>query len=200
MTQDELEALLGRDLTSEEVDNLALYLNIASERLQSLICSTFLTSDSSDEEPETRKYESRAGYSTVFTDIFNAVTQVEVDGIVATDYEVRQFDNLNGTWFNSLVFDRRFYKNQLVEVTGDFGFDTMPDDLQLLWAKLFDSVSYEQNTDSSVESQRIDDASVTFKKDGTSQERFYQDNKSVIDRYSLCSIGNIRHGAVWRHC
>lgn len=194
MDQQELEALLGRPLTDEEVTNLDLYLDIADERLESLLCSSFLP-----DADATRKYETRVGYSTVFTDIFTAITEVKADGIVTTDYEVRQFDNLNGDWFNSLVFNDRFYKEKVIEITGDFGFTELPADLSLVLARLFDSVSNEQNTDSSVQSQRIDDAQVTFKS-GTLQDQFYQDNKRTLDKYSTCSVGYIRHGRTWRHC
>lgn len=193
MDQDQLEALLGRELTTTEVANISLYLDIASDRLKSLICSDFST-----DVGAVRKFESRAGYRTVFIDIFEAVTQVKVDGIVTTDYEYRQFDNLNGNWYNSLVFNDKFYRDQTVEVTGNFGFSSLPADMQLLLGRLFDSVSEEQNTDSSVQSQRIDDAQVTFK-DGTVQEHFYLDNKSTIDKYSICAVGYIRHGKTWRH-
>lgn len=203
MDQQELEALLGRPLTDEEVTNLDLYLDIADERLEALLCSIFLNVGESGDEPQavptTRKYETREGYSTVFTDIFTEVTEVKVDGIVTTDFTQQQFDKLNAEWFNSLVFEKRFSRTQLVEVTGTFGFTELPADLALVLARLFDSVSNEQNTDSNVQSQRIDDAQVTFKSE-TLQDQFYQDNKRTLDKYSICSVGYIRHGKTWRNC
>lgn len=43
LTQEQIEALLGRTLSTVEANNLTTYLNIATERLEDLLCTTLTT-------------------------------------------------------------------------------------------------------------------------------------------------------------
>lgn len=195
MNQSELEALLGRPLTATEIANMELYLEIATQKLEELLCTTILaTGDSSDEAVvETRRYQSREGYSTVFTDIFTSVDEVRIDGEVVTP-EARQWSNLNGTWFNSLVFDERQCA-EVVEVDAVWGFQTLPSDLALLLAQLFAQVSIAQTSDGRVQSKKVEDFSITYR-DVSLTEEFLIANKSIVSKYSLCGITEIQHGEV----
>lgn len=191
-TQEELEKLLGRSLTPVEVTNLDLYLEIAEERLEQLICSRV------NLIAEERTYDGRSGYSTVFTELFTEVTSVEVDGkaLEASEYSIRQWDNRNGYWFNSIVLKHRLRKEAEVVVNGSWGFDstTMPTDLQLLFAKLFALVSSMNKGNGNVKSKKVEDFSVTFN-DNSNYDQFLIDNRGTIQRYSVCNVGYVRSGS-----
>lgn len=119
MTQEQLESLLGRPLTANEIANKDLYLNIATEALEELICSPIA------DVTETRTFDIREGYSTVFTDIFRSVSEVKIDGTIIdpSNYSLRQWDKRNADWYNSLVFDTRFRSYQKeIEITAEWGF------------------------------------------------------------------------------
>lgn len=189
MTQDKLEALLGRSLTPREVDNLSLYLQIAEENLDELLCTSI------EEVTETRTYEARDGYSTVFTDIFQTVTEVKVNGEATTDYYKAQWDRRNGSWYNSIVFSERFDDTDtLVEVTGTWGFDpsNTPVDLQRLLAQMFAVASTKYQTND-VKSKKVEDFSVTYS-DITTDEKVAADNALTISKYSQCNTGYVLHG------
>lgn len=194
MTQEQLEALLGRPLTSTEIANLTLYINIATLSLEEMICTSVA------QVTEERTYDSRNGYKTVFTDLFTAVTVVKIDDVTqeASTYSKRQWDNRNGTWFNSIVFDDKVYCKE-VKVTATYGWPTladMPVDLQQLFAGLFGLVSKKNNTNSLVKSKQVEDFRITFKDDTTVTDQFALDNASVIDKYSLCNIPDMESGYI----
>lgn len=120
MTEQQLVKLLGRPLTSIESANLELYLNIATEALEELICSPIADIE------ETRTFDIREGYSTVFVDIFRSVSEVKIDGTVidSSQYSPRQWDKRNADWYNSLVFDNKFRSYQKeIEITAIWGFE-----------------------------------------------------------------------------
>lgn len=120
MTEEQVSALLGRPLTSNEATNFDLYLDIATEALEELICTPIA------DVVETRIFDIREGYSTVFIDIFRSVSEVKIDGTVIdpSEYSVRQWDKRTADWYNSLVFDSRFRSyNAEIEVTAEWGFD-----------------------------------------------------------------------------
>jgi hypothetical protein len=193
MDQQELEAYLGRPLTSTEVDNLTLYLEIATERLEELLCSAV------ESIAEERTYDGREGYSTVFTDFFTEISSVTVDGRVleTDDYSVRQWNKRQGYWFNSIVLDKRLRKDCEIVIDGVWGFtvETMPRDLQLLQAKLFALVSSMNKGNGNVRSKKVEDFSISFN-DNPVYNQFLLDNTATISKYSLCSIGNVKHGNV----
>lgn len=190
-TQDELEKLLGRSLTPVEVENLELYLEIAEERLEQLICSRV------NLIAEERTYDGRNGYSTVFTELFTSVTSVEVDGkaLEASEYSIRQWDSRNGYWFNSIVLKHRLRKEAEVVVNASWGFDstTMPTDLQLLFAKLFALVSSMNKGNGNVKSKKVEDFSISFN-DNSVYDQFLIDNGATLRKYSVCNVGYVRSG------
>jgi len=204
MTQSQIEALLGRPLTTIEVTNIELYLDIANERLEELIC-TSITAGVGE-----RVYESRDGYSTVFTDIFTSLVSVkDKDGntIDPSNYSVRQWDKRNGSWYNSIVFDEMFYDNTEITIDAIWGFtptgspavSTVPSDLKLLVAQLFALVSSMSKSNGNVKSKKIEDFSITFS-DNTVYDQFVIDNQATILKYSLCGITNVRSGEPdWRY-
>lgn len=193
LTDDEVAVLLNRSLTAAETDNFDLYLNIATKRFEDLLCM-----DTSSEE-ENRTFQSRIGYRTVYVDPFTTITSVTVDGNVIDEdrYTIKQNDKFNGTWYNVIEFDAKCTgKNVVVNAEWGFG-ETLPVDLQLLLAKLFAQGSTEQTSDSLVKSKKIEDFTVTFK-DSATYDEFILTNSSVIDKYSQCDSGYIRHGNVYR--
>lgn len=190
LTKDQMAKLLNRSLTSAEDTNFTLYLKIATERLQDLLCMQVC-----NDEGE-RTYESRYGYRAVYTDPFTSINSVTVDGTeVAEDkYTVMQNGHSNGSWYNVIQFDDKQTGKNIV-VDADWGFGTVPSDLQLLLAKLFAQNSVEQTADNTVKSKKIEDFTVTYR-DAATYDEFVTVNQSVISKYRQCDTEQIRHGAV----
>lgn len=189
MTQSQLEALLGRSLTTVEITNRETYLKIAYESLEELLCTKLCSNDTD------RVYNARIGYRTVWIDIVTEVTKVYVDGVeVSSDtYTLMQRDNRNSTWYNSILFDEPFAEESLVTVEADWGFECKPKDLQLLVARLFGSIGAETKTDTRVKSKQTEDFRITYG-DATVFDSVMNANQRIINKYSICGIGEISHG------
>lgn len=187
MNQAQLEALLGRSLTPREATNRRLYLDIAREEIESLMCISLCCNDS-----EARTFEPREGMSTVFTGIFTDIEEVRVDGTVVTDYYKAFWDNRNGSFYNSIVFATP--QSSEVEIEASWGFDNIPSDLKRLWTQMFAVVS-KKRTVSHVKSKKVEDFSVTYT-DESDIEAFARDNAVTIRKYSMCTIGDVRHGGI----
>lgn len=190
MTQQELGALLGRPLTAKEVTNLDLYIDIAKENLESLLCMP-LDVKETDAAAEARTFDVREGFSTVFTDIFTEITEVKIDGAITTDYYSAFWDKRNSPYYNSIVLGNR--RGDTVEITGSWGFDTLPKDLQRLWAQVFAIVSKKRSV-SNVKSKKVEDFSIVYG-DLSDDEQFQKDNATTINKYRMCNIGYVRHGS-----
>lgn len=193
MERSDIEALLGRPLTSTESNNFDLYLDIAKESLEALLCMSLEETT----ELQTRTYRSRNGYKTLFTDVFQSVSAVEVDGTAesADNYTVMQWDKYNGSWYNSLVFSSALQDDE-IEVTGIWGFSEYPSDLKLLWAKLFSQVSVKNTGAGNITSKQVEDFRITFNDSVTADQQLASDYASTIEKYGLCGVGNIQHGDV----
>lgn len=199
MTKSEMAALLGRPLTSIEDTNFNLYLDIAYDALEDLICTPV------NPATESRTFGLREGYRTAFVDIFNAVTEVKVDGTVIdpSKYASRQWDKRNASWYNSLVFDDRFTRrDEEIEVTATWGFpetsgdeSELPSDLQLLLAGMFDLITKKNKIDPSIASKQVEDFRISFNNVDLDTE-FRSKYADTIAKYSLCDIPNVQHGKV----
>lgn len=190
MNQAQLESLLGRPLTPVEVENRSLYLDIARETLETMICSRL------DQVTETRTFDTREGFRTVFIGYFTDISKVTYKGEELTDFSKRMWDERNSDFFNSIVFDGQLNGAE-IEIEADWGFDCLPKDLLQLQAKLFAQVSAKNTNNSNISSKKVEDFSITFRNDLTLDEQFAQDNASVIGKYSLCSTGNVKSGALY---
>jgi hypothetical protein len=192
MNQTTMSALLGRTLTPVEVTNFNMYLKIARQSLDDLLCTNLCD----DSDPRT--FDAREGYSTVFTDIFTDVDEVSINGIVQnTDtYSLRQWDRRNGSWYNSIVFDEKLSEGDEVEVSASWGFSTMPSDLQLVLAQLFGLITKKNKFDSTVSSKQVEDFRVSINVDADLDDDFYRQYNKTISKYSLCSIGNVTQGEI----
>lgn len=186
MNKTQMVALLERPLTPNEDTNFNLYLNIAQERLQDLTCLNLT------DEPSTRTYDVREGYTTVFTDLFTSIESVEVNGQPFTEYTPMQWDRRNASWYNSIVLDACSDK---VTVTADWGICSP--ELKLLTARLFGLLSKESKGNGNIKSKRVNDFQITFN-DNSVYQQFLIDNQALINKYSLCNIGNIQHGSTRR--
>lgn len=193
MTETKMSALLDRPLTPTESTNFGLYLTIARESLEGMLCTVLCDA----EDPKV--YEAREGYRTVFTDIFTDIDEVKVDGEVIdpSKYSPRQWDRRNASWYNSIVFDDKLDSEE-VEVSATWGFDKMPTDLQYLLAGLFGLVTKRHMSDSSIQSKQVEDFRITFNTDADISQEFADKYRGVIQKYSLCDVGYIRHGKVCR--
>lgn len=193
MNQSTMAALLGRTLTPIEVTNFNLYLKIARQSLDDLLCTNLCD----DSDPRT--FDAREGYSTVFTDIFTDVQSVSINGeaVDADDYSVRQWDRRNGSWYNSIVFENKLCADDEVEVSASWGFSTMPSDLQLVLAQLFGLITKKNKFDPTVASKQVEDFRINLNVDADLDDEFYRQYNKTINKYSLCTIGNIQHGATY---
>lgn len=193
LNQAQLESILGRSLTSREVTNLSSYLKTAQENLETLLCSPLY------EETETRFFNTRVGYRTLFTDIFTEIATVKVNGVLVdpSQYYVAQFDRRNSPLYSSIVFKNQNYTNctQEIEIEADWGIcqKKMPKDLQSILAQLFAFASKRKASTAQVKSKKVEDFSITFA-DTSAEDLFLTDNASTIKKYSLCNIGYVRHG------
>lgn len=176
ITKTQITSLLGRALTSIEDTNFNLYLEIAINRLYSML--NISTSDS-----DTRTYKSRVGYSEVKTDPFTAVTSVKINGSLTTDFVTKQGDNYSASWFNIIEFSERLGL-ATIEVTGDWGFGTCPADLRSLVAKLFNLVSTEKGTSGQIKSKSIEDVSITFDNSVSPLDSLKNEYADIIAKYS----------------
>ena len=192
MTQAQLESLLGRPLTPVEVTNITLYLEIATENLEDLLCITL------NEVEEARTFDTRAGYSTAYLDIFQSVTEVKVNEVEkdSDDYNLRQWDKRTGSWYNSLVLGSKFLADDEIEVTATWGFDIVPNDLNLLLARMFALISTKNKFDGTVTKKQVEDFRIEFDLDADLDDQFYAENRKTIAKYGLCNMPNVQHGAL----
>jgi len=197
MTKEELAALLGRPLTPTENTNFDLYLDIAKESLEELLCITIEVNPdgSGDAEEHTQEFDIREGHSTVFTGIFTEITEVKVDGKVTTDYYPAFWDKRNNTYYNSIVFDKKLSGHNKVTLDARWGFNPIvPNDLKMLWAQLFANVSKKYKAGKgNVKRKDVRNFSITFG-DLTDDEAFLNANRRTISKYSMCNIGYVLHG------
>ena len=195
MNQTKLEALLGRPLTTTETTNLKLYLKIAKQQLEDLLCTKIesVTEDRSFTMPEGKL---------LFIDPFTQINSITVNEseLESTEYEISKNDDLNSSdWFNLIDFDNyRSYtpiRKTVITVNADWGFGSCQSDLELLQARLFAMNSTDQSTDGRVKSKDIEDFKVTYSGD-TTFEQFRKDNAQLIEKYSQCRTGGLRNGSV----
>lgn len=190
LTKTQLESLLGRSLSGTEDTNLALYLNIAEERLANLFCVHI-----GDNTEATRIYYGREGYTTLYVDPFTSLNTVTIDGEAQTTTSY-QWDNRNADWFNVIEFSQEL-KDEEIEVTATFGYGaTLPFDLQLLLARMFALTAKENTTDLRVDSKQNEDYRVSYGSGDTKTvlDALIAENRTTIQRYSQCGIGTIDHG------
>lgn len=182
MTQSTLEALLGRPLSSIETANIKTYLKIARERLEDLTCLNLT------ETTEDRVFDVRNGYTTVFTDPFTEINSVTINGNAFTDYTPMQWNRRNASWYNSIVLETC---EEEVTINADWGICSP--ELQLLLARLFGLLGKENSSNGNVKRKEVEDFSISFS-DKSTYEQFLTDNQSLINKYSICTIGDVQHG------
>lgn len=187
LTKETIIKYLGRSLTPTEDTNFDIYLGLAVEQLYQLLCM-----DVTYEASATRTFDGRLGYKLLYIDPLTAPTSVKVDGetITSEHYTLRQWDNRNASWFNTIEFDCEMTGD--VEITGNWGFQTLPDDLSLLLARLF-TVSSGSSADRKVKSKKIEDFTVTYE---GSDSKEADENSRIVYKYSNCRTGDIRHGRI----
>lgn len=193
MTQQQLEALLGRSLTAREIANRQLYLDIAREQLEQLLCMELEVQEASTATPETRVFTGREGYSTTFTGIFTDVQSVKVDGEAVTDFYPAFFDNRNAGFYNSIVFNKHVHNGHCeVEIEALWGFEDYPSDLELLLARAFAGVSSTYQA-KDVKSKRVEDFQITYG-NLSDNDVFVNANARTLSKYSMCRVGYVLHG------
>lgn len=196
MNTTEMAALLGRPLTTIETTNFSLYLKIAKQNLDELLCMELCS------EEQTKVFDAREGYSTVFTDVFTDIEEVKVnDVVIDTDkYSRRQWDRRTGSWYNSLVFTYKLDLNDEVSVTADWGFSSYPSDIKYMLAGLFGLISKKNKFDGTISSKQVEDFRISFRADADLDDEFYKTYQRTISKYSICDMAYIRHGKVCDYC
>lgn len=189
MTADQISVLLGRPLTSTETSNFNTYYSLAKARVSDLICS-----DISPDIEDARTFKLRDGYRTLNTPIFDEIQSVTVDGneIDDTQYKVKQGSSFNGTWFNSIVFNDITCGE--VVVTADWGFSSIPLDLQKVIAEQFGILSTTIDSDQ-ISRKQVEDFSIQF--NGTKSDAFVKKYQPTIAKYSSCTESNVQSGKVY---
>ncbi len=187
ITKADMPKLLGRSLTSLEDSNYDLYIDIALERLNGLLCF-----DARNGDVVTKR--ARVGYSEIKLEPFTAISAVTVDGTAVTNYTLKQNDSYSAPWFNLLEFDERFTSEKLVSITATWGFGSdCSSDLAQLFAKLFNLISTEKGTSGQVKSKSIEYVSVTYDNSVSPLDSLISENMGVIAKYSACG-GYVRSG------
>jgi hypothetical protein len=192
MSASDLKKLLGRSLTSEESTGCAKYLEIAKQLLEQITCISL------QQEAGERVFDSRDGYKTLFTGIFSEVTSVTVDGeeIDASEYTLKFFDDRNKGFYNSIVFEEALEGEEVV-IDAQWGFNTVPSDLNMVLAQLF-AYAAQKKTLGSVKSKRVEDFWITYG-DNTDFQELVADNAIIINKYAMCDIYDTRHGDINSH-
>lgn len=175
ITKTQMISLLGRPLTKIEDDNFNLYLQIAMSRLYSMLNIT-------DSDSDTRTYKSRSGYSEVKTDPFTLISSVKINGVLTTDYLIKQGDNYSADWFNIIEFPERL-ENGTIEVEAQWGFGLCPTDLQYLVSKLF-NLARETGTSRQIKSKSIEDVSITYDNSVSPLDSLKSEYADIIAKYS----------------
>lgn len=193
LSKEQIEKLLGRTLNATESSNFSLYLDIAVEKANELLCLN-LCGDGGE-----RSYALRPGYSDLYIDPFYSLKTVVINGVETENHTVKQNDSLNGKWFNIIEFDSPMCEGTAT-VNASWGFNgCMPLDLQLLVARLFDMNSSEQKFDLTVKSKKIEDFSITYA-DNSKYDAFLMENQETISKYSQCNVNQIRNGRIRTFC
>lgn len=168
---------------------MAQYSPEATQLLESMLCLDF-SNDSGE-----RVYQAREGYRTVFTGIFSDVNSVTVDG-QPVDYYPAFFDKRNGEFFNSIVLENPVCGEVVIDA--EWGFNTLPADLQRLLANA-DKVVNKSRSLNDVKSKKTEDFTITYG-DLSEDAVFIKNNAVTIGKYGMCHIGNIQHGETCGHC
>lgn len=186
MTQDKISALLGRPLSRAEQHNFQLYLKLAKSRVSDLFCVDIC------QDYGERRFPARNGYRTLNVPIFTEIESVKLDGKETKAYTISQNSNLYGEWFNKLVFDAPLHC-QTIEIEADWGFYSIPADVQIMIAELFGIASDSLDSDT-IQSKQVEDFRITFNK--TKTQAFAEKYAATIAKYSSCINGNVQHGNV----
>lgn len=125
LTQTEVEALLGRSLSSVETSNFDLYLDIASAKVENLICTT------------------------------------------------------------------------LSELAQELGVEKLPNDLSLVVARYFGSITSDNTQEFGVSNKKVEDFSITYDQTNSIDASLAKQNQSTLAKYSHC--GKISYGKTLNH-
>lgn len=192
MTQDKIAALLGRPLSSAEQSNFSTLLELAQSRVSDMFCVDIC------QKVETRRFPVRLGYKTLNVPIFTEIDSVTLDGVTVTDFEVRQNSKTYGDWYNSIVFTKPFFQKTVltqpvVEIKADWGFATIPADVQLLIAEVFGILTDPLESDL-IKLKQVEDFRLTLN-DKTKQQAFAERYAGIIAKYSGCVTSSIESGS-----
>ena len=189
LTESKISVLLGRPLSSTETTNFDTYLTLAKSKVADIIGSRICSSS------DTKNFTSRYGYRTLNTPIFSYIDLITVDGVELTtdDYTAYQGSDMNGTWFNSIVFETEPTGTIVIEAS--WGFSCLPLDVQMMIAEQFAIASSTNLSDALINSKKVEDFSISFNNTSI-QQAFVEKYMTSINKYNSGSKGNIQSGEV----
>lgn len=202
MTKEDISKLLGRPLTPIEDDNFDLYLEIAQGALENLLCFS-LDVQEDNAQPTERVFGGREGFRTTYTGIYTDISEVKIDGTPETDYYKSFWDNRNSIFYNSIVFNNHVHNGHCeVSITAKWGFKTLPVDLQLIIAALFDNITKQNKVDRSISSKKVEDFEIRYTDLKESlMNSLKSDYLDTIQKYSMCAVPDVTNGKIcwWSH-
>ena len=195
ITKQQVERIINRSLTSVEEENFEDDIkNAASITKELLGIDWDVIGD--------RSYDSREGYSTIFTDPYTSLTTVKKNDktVAATDYHGANDDDRNSQIKNSIVFNRTLASCDTVTVAATWGFgEKLPVDLLKLIVAIWQQETSPiiDTNKAEVRSKSIEDFSQTFDTSKTASERFKERYGSTIAKYQNRNNGSgIEHGYI----
>lgn len=190
LTKTQVEGWLGRSLTDTENAGFDKYLALAVDKFEQLTCSTL------KKVTETRIFDSRDGFRSLFVGLFTTLSEVKVDGVIVTNFSPAQGDKRGSlTWYNAVLSDNKMVAGQNIAITANWGFETLPDDVAMTVAQLFALVS-SGSEEYRIKSKKIEDFSITYTDTETAFNAFISDFGGILNKYSVCGVGEVRHGRV----
>lgn len=190
LTKTQVEGWLGRSLTDTENAGFDKYLALAVDKFEQLTCSTL------KRITETRIFDSRDGMRSLFVGLFTTLSEVKVDGVIVTNFSPAQGDKRGSlTWYNAVLSDNKMVAGQNIAITANWGFETLPDDVAMTLAQLFALVSSDSE-EYRIKSKKIEDFSISYADTETAFNAFISDFGGILNKYSVCGVGEVRHGRV----
>lgn len=188
MDEAKMADLLGRPLTERETTNFDLYLENATQILESILNRRIELSDAATE----RKFVSREGYNSLPVDIFTGNATVTFDESEVDAFVPRQGGSYEGSWFDTIEFDDKMCEGRYT-IEASWGFEggedgEYPAGIQVLLAGAFAIASQKIGTTPKIKSESSLSHSVTYG-DGGAIDNFIAENVALINQWKRFDDG-----------
>lgn len=191
MNQAEIEAILDRPLTQREIDNFDSYIASATDFLRSILNRRIEKASSASD----RVFVGLEGYESLPVDIFNGAAVITLNTRPIEAFVRRQGERYEGDWFDTIEFSDPMCGDKYV-INANWGFTEYPYSLQVLIANAFVVVSGQINANiptQKIKSETSLSHSVTYETATNHQERFIEDNVTLVNQWKRYDSGLIAH-------